>query len=346
LARLTLPSLFLFCIGLATGGLAQTIRYAGELTQIPVSCRSIAMGEATVALPAEPFAAFINPGSAAFAQKRTISAAGARLFSGLGHHIATAMNAPVQNYLSLGTSYTAFFPGDLIRWDSLPGTPEQRLYQPDLRADGADGLGVFHNNHHQILATVSRLVSLPVPRPAGFSVPLPVDLGVGVNFKHYWQIMNPDGEARMGSNSNLDVGGCLRIGVGYDLDKEEISRALSFGIAVRDVLPSRMIWAHSYEDYQEPVDSRLQYGIAYIDRTEILGAHWTAAASLGGQYSSRLRLGLEAQLWEMVAFRAGLAESTPTFGAGIRSGGLQLDYAMSLDALAFSPIRLALTLAF
>jgi hypothetical protein len=317
------------------------IRYAAELNVVPVGCRSTAMGNTGVALPFDAVSMFWNPAAAAFAHSYDVSAEYAQLYGGLSSQACAAFRAPLQDGVSVGLIYEPFFSGDISRWDSLPGTYLERQIDPTLRADGSNK-GVFTNNQNILSLSLAKLFELPVPRPASYSYPLPVELSAGVSFKGFWQTMNPGGKLRMGVNVNCDAGLVLRIGLDYDMSSQTVSREIYAAASLRDALGTQVTWLHSPDNYQEQVDRLQFYGISYVDKTGILAAHWTVSLAIEKSYELTYHGGIEALFWDMLAFRAGMSDKVPTLGAGVRYKRYYLDYAFSFDDVASSPLRLSL----
>jgi hypothetical protein len=151
----------------------------------------------------------------------------------------------------------------------------------------------------------------------------------------------------MGMNVNLDAGVAVRMGLDYDLARKEVSRQLILGMAVRDFLPSPVIWIDSRDEYnanqeyREEVTRSFYGGLTYIDKSHILGANWTFTTAVDRQYKTAYHFGAETKFWDCIAFRAGLSDQTPTVGAGITYRNYFLDYSFKFDELAYSYVRLA-----
>jgi hypothetical protein len=345
--RLRLFALVSACILVPAGGIffscfAQEIRYALEMNRIPIECRSVAMGGTGVALYRDAAVSYWNPALPAFNKNYYVSVEGAKLYSNLSDLGAVSLSAMIQKGLNIGALYTGLLSGDITEWDTLEGELLERLYNPELRASEDDGTGVFHNNQHRIQLFVARLFPIRIPRPAGVGVPLPVEFAAGMNCKYYWQTMTPQNDIRMGMNINLDFGAALSIGVDYDIEKNEVTRRILIGIAFSDFLPTKVSWVQSPIDYKEPVHGSQSYGISYSDRTGFLMANWTASLALIKQYEVAVHAGIEAEFWNTVAFRAGIADRRPALGAGIRTDIFRIDYAITFDELAVTPLRLTI----
>jgi hypothetical protein len=334
-----------FCASWAYGQDAAPVRYAAELDNIPGSCRAAAMGDAGVALPLDAAGVFWNPSAHAFISSYEISAEYARLYGGLSNQGCAAIHVPLQEQMSIAAYYTRFQSGTIDQWDTLPGTELERLSDPSLRADGSYN-GTFSNDQNLLVLSVARVFSIPIPRLTSYSYPLPVEISGGLSFKGFWQTMNPWGKVRMGMNINCDGGALLRVGLDYDLLKKRVSREILAGLDLRNFLGTKMVWLHSPDGYQETVDMSEYFGVAYIDRTRILGATWIASVAVQRDYGTTYHGGLEAQFADMISFRVGMSDRVFTCGAGITFKNYSLDYAYRFDEVAASPVRLSLRVAF
>ena len=322
-----------------------SVRYAAELDNLPASCRAASMGDAGVALPLDAAGVFWNPSAHAYIKSYELSAEYAKLYGGLSSQGCAAIHVPLQEQMSVDAFYTRFQSGTISQWDTLPGTELARLADPSLRADGSSN-GSFTNDQNLLVLSIARVFPMPVPRVTTYSYPLPVELSGGINFKGFWQTLNPWGQVRMGMNINADAGVLLRVGIDYDLVKKQVSREFYAGLDVRNFLGTRMVWLHSPDNYQETVDMSESFGVSYIDRTRILGATWIATFAVLRDYGYTYHGGLEAQFADMISFRVGVSEKTFTCGAGVTFKNYSLDYAYRFDEIAPSPLRLSLRVAF
>lgn len=351
-------------VGLCQG----RVLYASEVTRLPLGCRVAAMGDAGVALPQHGPGAYHNPAVPALLSGYEVWVEGARLYGGLSNQGALALMAPLQEALYVSALYAPFFSGHIIEYDTLPSTYLERLSNDQLRADGSQNNGYFHNNQHVVIASLARRFALPVPRPPGMSVPLPVDLAGGLNVKYVWQTLTPGDKVRLGMNVNLDMGLLLRVGVDYDLETEKIVRQVCVGAAVRNIVPTEMVWVNSPQNYREPVDNSQYYGLAYVDDVGLGPVTWRASLALHRRldgiaeeradgtvkyktfFENSYHYGAEVGLWDVVDLRAGLSDRVPTLGAGVHYGTdammFHVDYAFRFDRISTSPLRLALGVEF
>jgi hypothetical protein len=330
----------------AIAGGASDVRYAAELNRMAAGARAAAMGGGGVALPFDATSIIWNPASSSFTASSDVAAEYASIGGGMSSKACAAFRTPLQQKMSVGLLYEPFLSGTIDAWDSLPGTYLERQLNPSMRADGSN-IGTFTNTQHLLMVALSKTFPLPIPRPSSYSYPLPLELTAGVSFKGYWQTMTLRKKTRMGMNFNCDAGLMLHLGIDYDITKKMITREFYAGISAKDALGTKVVWLHSPEGYQEKVDKDQYVGFSYVDKTGILGANWTFTLAGERFYGKNtVHCGLEAQWWNVLCFRAGLSDKIPTLGAGVRYKRIILDYALSFDELAFSPLRVSLGYVF
>lgn len=325
-----------------------TIRYAGDATHLPVGSDIVALGETGVVLPRHAVSSLWNPASPALIDKYEVSGEYADLYGGMSMQGCAGLVVPFSGGMGASVLYVPFFSGLIEREDTLPGSYRERLLNQNMRSDGSS-LGTFVNNHHLILVSIARLFSLSMPRASEAGFPLPLDIGAGFSFKSSWQSMNPTGSTTdYGMNVNLDAGITARAGLDYDLGTKAVSRQLLLGMAVRDFLPSPIVWIHSRDEYnpgqeyRESIMPTFISGIAYVDKSGDFGGTWTLSTAVEKQYRISYHYGIEVEFWNAVSFRGGLSDRVPSIGAGVRYNKFYLDYSFRFDDLAVSPVRLSL----
>jgi hypothetical protein len=158
--------------------------------------------------------------------------------------------------------------------------------------------------------------------------------------------MNPGDIRGLGIGVNGDIGFIGRVGIDYDLAKKEVCREIVIGASIHDILPGKIIWVNSNDNYKEPVQISQFYGISYIDKGDLFPGNWTVVLALKKHYEITWHGGIEAQFWNTVAFRAGLSGKTPTVGAGIHYKYYFIDYAFRFDNIDFSYLRITLGVRF
>jgi hypothetical protein len=322
------------------------IRYAAEMTHLPVGSDIVALGETGVVLPRHAVASLWNPATPALLKHYELSAEFADLYEGMSQHGCLTMAMPLSEGFGTSVIYMPFFSGAIPYYDTLPGSPDQRQGDPNLWSDGS-ARSTFSNNQHLLVLSCGRLFSHAMPRAPDAGFPLPFEIGVGCSFKSFWQTMKPDSVLRMGMGVNLDAGMIMRAGLDYSFLKKEVSRQLLFGVSIRDFLPSPIIWINSRDEYdpdneyREMMTRSYYTGLAYVDKSGNFGGVWTVSAAIEKRYALTYHYGVEAEFRDIIAFRAGLSDKIPSVGAGIKYKRYFLDYTFRFDELAFSYVRLA-----
>jgi hypothetical protein len=300
-----------------------------------------------VVLPRHGVASLWNPATPAFLTKYEFSAEFADLYEGLSQHGCVAMAVPLSGGLGASAMYLPFLSGPIDANDTLLGTwTQRRETNPEWRPDGS-ARSTFTNNQHLIVLSVGKLFSFNMPRSSDAGFPLPFEIGAGASFKSFWQTMKPDSLLRMGMSANLDAGVIMRVGLDYNLTRKEVSRQLLLGASARDFLPSPVVWVKSRDEYnpsneyREEITRSYYSGLSYVDKSGNFGGNWTLTAAFEKRYQLTWHYGVEAEFWDMIAFRAGLSDRVPSVGAGIRYKKYFLDYTFRFDELAYSYVRLA-----
>jgi hypothetical protein len=334
------------CMLPSRGSDSLAMRYAAEMTHLPVGSDIVALGETGVVLPRHCAASIWNAATPAFLKRYEFSAEFADLYQGMSQHGCIALSMPLAENIGTSVMYLPFFSGPIDRYDTLVGSYTDRDKNPNLRPNGV-AQSSFSNYQHLILFSVAKLFSLALPRSADAGFPLPLEIGTGCTFKSFWQTMRPDTVLRMGMGVNLDAGMIMRIGLDYDIGKKEVSRQALLGLAARDFLPSPVIYINSRDEYEpereyrEEITPAYYAGLSYVDKSGDLGGAWTLTAAIEKQYKLTYHYGIEAEFMKMIAFRAGLSDKVPTIGAGVRYRRYFLDYTFRFDELAYSYVRLA-----
>ena len=319
----------------------EQIRYTAEMTYLPAGSDIASMGDAGVVLPLRATASLWNPAASSLQQRYEFSAEVADLYHGLSRQACFSGHIPVQGNIGASLIYMPFFSGEIPFYDTLEGTYQERIMDPGARSDGQPQ-GFFRNNQHYVVLSLGKLFSFYLPRTPGTGVPLPLEIAAGINFKGFFQSMNPENVKRLGMGANLDAGLLGRIGLDYDLKKKEVCRNLILGISLRDFLPGEIVWINSMRNYREPFRLSQYYGIAYQDKSGDLVGNWTIALALEKRYGTSYHGGIEAEFWNTVSFRAGFSGRTPTLGAGIHYKQYYMDYAFRFDEIDLSYIRLTM----
>ncbi len=335
----------LLIFGVRTDNFAgEPIRYTADFSRLPVGTDVSAMGDAGVVLSRHVTGNIWNPAAASFLKRYEFSIEGADLYQHLSQHGCFAGTAPLPDNYGVSICYLPFYSGRIQMYDTIPEATMLsgiQSHQPT---------GFIRNYQHLGVLSFARKFPMLLPRTSVTDLPLPLDLSIGCNMKVYAQTMSPYGILYIGMGYNADIGFQARIGLDSDIKTNEVLREIWLGATIRDVLPSDFIWVcsrknrliSSPEDYREPFNYAQYYGIAYVDRSGDLFAHWTVALAIQKEYALTYHGGVEAGFWNTVYFRGGFSGRTPTCGAGLHYKNFFIDYALRFEEIAFSFIRLSI----
>ncbi|HEX2959525.1 MAG TPA: hypothetical protein VHO70_22005 [Chitinispirillaceae bacterium] len=321
------------------------IRYTADMMHFPVGADIAALGDAGVVLPRRAISAYWNPAASAFVRQYEVSVEGAEMYSGLSRQACATIHAPVQGNTGITLMYVPFYSGKIPRYDSLPGTYQERLLVQDKSVFGKHN-GYFRNNQHLVVCSVGKLFEFQFPRLPGISLPLPVEVGLGADIKGFWHMMDPDGNLILASGFNADLGFVSRIAIDHDLRTMKPSRQILIAMQLKNIFPSSVNWQDSYNNYSEPFTFSHQYGLSFVDQSGFLGGNWTVALALKKYIDVSYHAGIEVEYWERVCFRVGLADRVPVIGAGVHLRHFFADYALRFDPVSVSWVRLATGVTF
>ena len=330
-------SLSLLCAVLTTPARENDdVRYVAEMDRLISGNEIVSMGGCGVALPASPFAVLANPALPGLDRHWRADCEGVKTFGGISSLGAASGSIPVTKDLAIAGTYRAFFSGPITQYDSLSLPEEQaRLNYP---VDGYKGRGTFRNNQHAITVSAARNFAINIPRPSDFALPLPIDLSGGISARSLIHTLDPAGRERMGMLVNIDAGFALRFGFDWDIADNAARREFIIAASLQNLLPTQMMWL--YSDYAEPSRMTRSYGLSFTDRSGFLhGAYTGTMGFISHEDEVSGHIGLDAEFFDVVSFRAGYGTKTWALGAGLRWKWIHVDYALTFDELAYTVVR-------
>lgn len=285
-----LSTLFSIVLAADVGG------YAGSFLRVGTTARSIAMGCGMTADLNRGFAAYHNPASVAFLDKRYIS---------VFHHFL-----PLDRYLVSTTFATP-----------LPPTGGVGIALVSAGVDEIDG-------RDQTGHDIGTFSAAEYAAYFSFANELVKGVSVGVNVKVLYQSFPVDGGTNA-SGTGVDVGIIIRkiknIDIGFMY--QDVNTRFAWKSAGEDAGH-----AGGYEDY---FPRQLRIGINYHPELIRVVGDYTFVLGDETVYDHRVRFGCEYFVYPNVALRAGIDHFSPTLGAGLKYSLLKrndayVDYAFRL----------------
>jgi hypothetical protein len=300
--------------------LASAGRYAGDFLDIGVGGRGLAMGGAFVAFANDGSAAFFNPAGFGDLKKRGVTFMHTWLYSGLASHDFVSAGGPIENGLALGVSMVRLSVDDIPIFPELPGTPDERRSNPDLRPDGVPE-GYFQDSEYGACLSVAKSGMVELGKDVGY-VSIPVFASIGGNVKYVYQSLMDN----TGTGIGVDLGAILAVELNDVIGKSYLGR-LSVGANVMDIANTRISW-NTPSQREDEIPFNVRYGAGYIQRMSPLRGELTFSYQVDTRYERKSSFGAEYSLMRRLAVRAGYNGNGLTLGAGINGPyGSALDYA-------------------
>jgi hypothetical protein len=282
-------------------------RYAGEFLALGAGARALAMGDASVAVPAASTAGYYNPSALATLDKRSVEFM----------HSSQFDNLYTYDYLSFARPMAGGYGGGLtVLYTRVGDIPRTVLADPTRPLDDNNRVLVantFGDHELAIMASAGRRASA-------------------------W---------RVGGNAKLlykTVAGRSAYGLGFDVAAgRTLGKHIEAGAIIRDLTTSVLAWSTGRT---ESIIPSFVVGGAWTTTLPSLSARVTVAADAEGHFESRgsaeqvdagplslqPHIGLEYLIADVVALRGGVSGSELTAGAGLRLAWLNVGAAFQKNA--------------
>ena len=297
-------------------------KYAADFLSIGAGARALALGGAAIALTDDATGTYWNPASLITIKKRSLALMHAERFSGLETYNFFSFVSEINPLGHFGISWIRLGIDDIPIYETLSGTLEERLGNPDLqphpkgRGEYEEPLGYMQDVENALFLSYSRLAS---EKPVLIGN-IPITMSWGANVKYIFTRLG-DATAR---------------GVGFDLATllfvDFKSGQLLIGTVAQNAFAAEVKWNSRHEDII-PVNLRL--GFAYTPAKGIF-SNFTVAFALDTRYGLTNHIGLEYHLMNFLTLRAGMHQREYTMGAGLKIKKYCLDYAFTNEDLANS----------
>jgi hypothetical protein len=213
----------------------------------------------------------------------------------------------------------------------LPGSPDERLNQPELRPGLCEACGTLDDRVYLGALNAQRSFSGELPRTGIASQPIPLTLWTGITSKYYWEELEGDGYTAQALN--LDAGLHLTVGLGYDPVGRISHRDLVIHLSVFEWLPTSQ--RSEIEGYvkEEEAERRWHVGLHWRETW----SHLKSATTLGVmQRTESGRWPGMAGEWnyrDAVYFRVGYDGMVWASGVSLKWRVLTLHYALQQHPL-------------
>jgi flagellar motor protein MotB len=256
------------------------------------------MGEAYTSLSEGTSGLYYNPAGIAAATCFEAQFSHIGWFQAIDYEYLTFVTpSPVFDNAKIGLALAMFLPGGITKTNSLIS------YDPSY-LDSYSVTAQFNDKFYPYDLSVI----------LGYGMDISPSFSAGIRLKYVSQNI----DAYSGSNETADIGLLYK----YDLNGNN----LGFGVDLENIEWSRISL------YTESFDSPLIFNAGISDSIKLWSGTFLAAAQaeIPSDYENEYSAGIEYWLYDMFALRLGYktgAYNQPTFGAGVKYRGFEVDYA-------------------
>ena len=301
--------------------------YAADFLNIGVGGRALGMGGAYASIADDGSAFYWNPAGLPYLVKREVTLQHTWIFSGLASHDFVSIVHPLPNMAGVGFSWIRFAVDEIPLYPELPGTPDERKQDPNLRPDGIPQ-SYFNDQENAFFFTFGKRFEEKLGKNWRY-LPIPFTLSFGGNLKFIQQSLYD----RTGTATGFDFGSIIRLNLNDLTGTTEYWGDVSLGVSLQDIGGTRITWDTPSQHVDRiPFNGKIafSYNQPLFSSSRILFAY-----DRDSRYGGREHWGLEYGLNHLLALRAGLDEINSgvfTLGTGIQVSKFKVDYAfMSHD---------------
>jgi hypothetical protein len=329
------------CMGLPI--LAQATEFAQEPFLVPHSVA--ANGSALLIIPQamSPMNFLDWPAGTPAEGMASLEASSQPLLGGLSQAILGAA------HYQLDANTRIFAMTGIIGTDQIPvrpllqGTTEERLNQPDLRPGLCESCGMLTDKLYLGALNAQRTFHGQLPRNGIASQPIPLDLGLGVTSKYYWEELEGDGY--IARALNLDAALSLTIGLDYDPVLQKSQRDLVLHFSGFELLPTSQRSEIAGFVKEEQVEPRWHVGLQWREEWTTLKSTTTLGLMQRSESGQWPGIAGEWNWRDAVYFRLGYDGLTWASGASLKWHVLTLHYALQNHPLGTNWYQVSLQAA-
>lgn len=311
--------IFLAAVVLVFG---QNSRYAGSFLELGAGARPLAMGSAYLGLSNDATGFYWNPAGLAFLPTMQVSSMYARLFNNLQQQSFISGALPIFGGASVAVSWMRLSVDDIPKFEFDDDTDINAFQRITLKANPltAEPVGYFGSHDDAFIITFAKFIRWNMDLGWQY-FEVPVDIGIGMNFKLLKQTI----DANEASGVGLDGGLLVRLNLNK-IFVEQYYGNLLFGVNVQDLAETRMTW-NTDSKHHDQIGRNFKIGMAYLQPLTFIKSQLALSYDFDTKYGGQTHLGAELWFNSLLAVRMGINAGRFTAGAGINLWKFSVDYA-------------------
>jgi hypothetical protein len=313
---------------------SEEIAYAGSFLELGIGARAIAMGGAFVSVADDGSAFYWNPAGVSTLVQPELFGMYASLFKSLETHHHVGFTRPLHGGASLSLNWIRLSVSDIPRYfsDNLEYTYSYRVNEAstgasnwqELKERGLvltdDPLGYDSFKNDAFYLTLAKNYKIDVDLGWQYFI-FPAEIPIGVNVKMIRQSLF----SRSSSGIGFDLGTMLKFGLDDLFDDNRLGK-LAFGIAVKDLLSTKITW-NTPTQQTSKIKRSWHLGASYFQPISKINGKLLFAYAFETKYNNIHHIGIEYNYHDRLAIRFGLRNKQFNAGIGIRVLIFNIDYA-------------------
>lgn len=216
-------------------------KYADSFLRIGTSTRSIAIGQAVVALPAHPQAYLYNPAGIALSDHSAFSLLAVNQFS-LADYYSFSLSTPLGEKTVLGFHGIGLLIDHILERPDIHGISDLEARRDTIQTLVAEGFSSFSNRETAWTFTLSRKLQYTVD--LGWQVDdILLQCPVGINIRYIQKSLHK----LNGRGIGIDAGGLIQIPL-KDVFSFSNAGLLTLGGTVTNLVGTKIFWSSEKED--------------------------------------------------------------------------------------------------
>ena len=321
---------FIFSLLITTflGEAAFAQNTGAEFLYLGAGGRGMGMAGAYTALTDDVTSSLWNPAGIASTRSVQTYLSYMSLYRNLASYNFAAVGFPLSGRAAISVSLVRLSVDQIPRYGPLQGTILDRITNPALQSSGQPE-GYFSSADYAVLFTLAKGWGIELIFGSGLApYSVPIRILAGINMKFIQRNLDEANASAQG----LDAGLILEFLGPVLSGTRQRQRTLSIGIALFDVVNSRLNWSTG-TGYADPLPLRPVFGIAYKQRLEQVNSEISVTLDTRMGTARQMRAGMEYVLYRTLALRAGWRPESWSIGAGLRLSKIQVDYSFSAHEL-------------